>query len=477
MGLAASASCASKSRVDNPQQRPNIVWIVVEDMSCNFGYQGERTIETPNVDRLAREGAQFTRAYVTCPVCSPCRSAMITGMYQTSIGAHNHRSYRGTIRNKLPEPYRLIPEYLKDAGYYVCNGYNADAKVTGKTDYNFDYPEDLYDGSDWSGRAPDQPFFAQFQLRGGKIRNVKMDRPVDPADVTLPPYYPDDPLIREDWARYLNSVKHADDEVGIIMSRLKAEGLADNTIVFFLTDHGVSHVRGKQFCYEEGARVPLIVWAPGRLSGDIRSELVSHIDIAASSLHFAGVPIPKHLEARPLFGPGAKPRDFVVTARDRCDETVDRIRSVRKGRFNYIRNYLWQRPYLQPSVYKDKKEIVIRVRALHAEGKLNRDQSLMLAESRPQEELYDLEKDPYELNNLAGDEGHATVLAEMRGILDRWVVDSGDHGATPESEEVYDDAMEVYFETKRSKDGADHPGIRVFESNIAQMKRWAAEGI
>jgi len=456
---------------ENPKQ-PNIVWIVAEDMSCHFSYQGETTIQTPNVDRLAREGVVFDSAYITCPVCSPSRSAMITGMYQTTIGAHNHRSFRGKIKHDLPGPVRPVPEYFKDAGYYVCNCNNADGKRLGKTDYNFTYPDDLYDGPDWSGRQPGQPFFMQFQLHGGKNRGAKVDNPVSPDAVKLPPYYPDDPLMREDWARYLNSVQRVDEEVGVIMARLRDEGLADNTVVIFITDHGISHARGKQFLYEEGVHIPFIVWAPGRIGGGtVRNDFIAHIDMAATSLYFAGIPIPNHMESRPLFGPDARPRDYVVCARDRCDETVERLRSVRKGRWTYIRNFYPERPHLQPNAYKDGKDIIVRLRELYAQGKLEgHPAERLFTTPRPKEELYDRQADPWELNNLANDPAHAKKLAELRGILEAWIEETDDQGKTPEPEAVYDEDMAVYLKNHKP----DHS--RIIEKNIAQMKAWAAEG-
>ncbi len=454
--------------------RPNIVWIVAEDMSCHFSHQGETTISTPNIDRLAAEGAVFERAYITCPVCSPSRSAMITGMYQTTIGAHNHRSFRGKIKHDLPDPVRTVPEIFRDADYYVCNGAGASGKRQGKTDYNFEYSPDLYDGSDYSGRAQGQPFFAQFQLHGGKNRKARVEHPVDPADLELPPYYPDDLVLREDWARYLDSVQLVDREVGEIMDGLEKEGLKDNTVVIFITDHGVSHARGKQFCYEEGARIPFVVWAPGRVpSGTVRNDFVAHMDMAATSLHFAGLDIPDWMESRTLFGDEAKPRDYVVTARDRCDETVERIRSVRKGGFNYIRNFYPHRPHLQPNRYKDNKLILKHMRELYDAGALEGHPAERLYTTpRPKEELYDLNVDPWELNNLAIDANYANKLADMRETLDAWIAETGDKGQNPETDEVYDADMAVYV--GRSKDAAANVVIR---RNIAQMKAWAAEGI
>ncbi|MCC6695442.1 MAG: sulfatase [Candidatus Hydrogenedentes bacterium] len=456
------------------QTRPNIVWIIAEDMSCHFGFQGEPLVKTPHVDRLAREGAVFDSAYTTCPVCSPSRSALITAMYQTTIGAHNHRSFRGAIKHDLPEPVRPVPEYFKAAGYYVCNGSRSEAKDPGKTDYNFNYPADLYDGADYTGAAPDQPIFMQFQLQGGKFRKAKIEQEVSPDAVVLPPYYPDDLVLRQDWARYLNSVMYVDQEVGRIMARLEADGRAKNTVIMFTTDHGISHARGKQFLYEEGTHVPLIVWAPNRLpAGTIRHDLVAQIDIAATSLHFAGIAIPEHMEGRPLFGPDARPREYVVSARDRCDETVERLRSVRKGTFTYIRNFYPERPHMQPNAYKDAKEIVIRLRELYAQGKLaGHPAERLFTVPRPIEELYDRSADPWELRNLAEDSAHAKELSELRGILDAWIRETNDQGQTPETEAVYDADLAVYLESR--KDEPEY--IQTMQKNIEQMKQWAREG-
>lgn len=467
--LAGPRSHAAESR-----SRPNIIWIIAEDMSCHFGYQGEALVKTPNVDRLAREGVVFDSAYTTCPVCSPSRSALITGMCQTTIGAQNHRSFRGSIKHDLPAPVRPIPEYFKAAGYYVCNGSRSEAREPGKTDYNFEYPADLYEGADYKGAAPDQPIFMQFQLQGGKFRRAKVDHPVSPDAVSLPPYYPDDPVMRENWASYLNSVMYVDQEIGRIMARLEADGRSKNTVIFFTTDHGISHARGKQFLYEEGTHVPLIVWGPGRVpAGTVRPDLVAQIDIAATSLQAAGIPLPEYLEGRPLFGSDAHPREFVVSARDRCDETVEHLRSVRKGSYTYIRNYYPERPHLQPNAYKDAKPILIRLRELYAEGKLaGHPAERMFTVPRPREELFDRSADPWELNNLAGDPAHAETLAELRGILDGWIRDTNDQGQTPESDEVYDADMAVYLESR--KDEPDY--LQVMRKNIAQMKAWAKEG-
>lgn len=461
----------------NPQ--PNIIWIIVEDMSPNFGYNGETLIKTPNVDKLASEGVVFTRAYVSAPVCSASRSALISGMYQTSIGAQNHRSSRGPIKIHLPEGMKTIPEYFREAGYYVSNQYiqRDNWSRPGKEDYNFVYKtEDLYHGIDWKGRDEGQPFFAQIHMQGGKKRNVKLPTMIDPDSVVLPPHYPDDPVLRKDWAEYLNSVKEVDNEVGRIFDRLKEENLLENTLVFFITDHGISHARGKQFCYEEGAHIPMVIWGQKYVGQGIHEELVSQIDLAATSLHFAGIKVPDYMESKPLFGKDATPREFVITARDRCDETVDHIRSVRKGDYLYIKNYLYKRPLLQPNAYKDHKEILIRLRELNEQGKLNSLQErLLFSEERPFEELYNVALDEYQYVNLASDKNMKVQLEEMRGILKEWEENTNDQGRNIESPEVYESEMASVIESVKNNKRLPERA-NVLRKNVALMKKWAAEG-
>jgi len=269
-------------------EKPNILWFVVDDMSANFSCYGEKTVQTPHVDRLAREGTKFTNAFVTAPVCSACRSALITGMYQTSIGAHHHRSGRGVLKIHLPDGVEMVPAILQRAGYYTCIGSGLPqvtragkkgkgAAELGKTDYNFEWNAKVYDGPDWSGRRPGQPFFMQVQLAGGKLRGgddnsaqklserarQEFGGAVQPQDVTLPPYYPRDPVLLRDWAAYLDAVRFTDKHVGEVLARLEQEGILDSTLVVFMTDHGISHARGKQFLYNEGTHVPFVVRGPG----------------------------------------------------------------------------------------------------------------------------------------------------------------------------------------------------------------------
>lgn len=480
------------------QNKPNILWFVVDDMSANFSCYGERSIQTPHVDRLAAEGTRFAHAFVTAPVCSPSRSAMITGMYQTTIGAHHHRSGRGTESIQLPEGVSPLPVLFQQAGYYTCIGSGLPGKdqsgvplkgqrsPLGKTDYNFRWPTEMYHGSDWSGRAPGQPFFMQVQLHGGKMREGgptaaealiarctrALGGTVDEARMLLPPYYPTDPVLTLDWRAYLASVRLTDAHVGEVLGRLDQEGLAENTLVVFMTDHGISHARGKQFLYNEGTHVPFVVRGPKIPRATVREDLIEHIDIAAISLKAAGIPLPARMQGRDVFAQDYARREQVFAARDRCDETTERLRSVRSERFLYIRNFHPQRPHLQPNAYKDGKRIVQRLRELHEAGELTPlSERLLFSTSRPPEELYDWKKDPWQTDNLAERPDFEQTLAAHRKALDEWIVASRDPG--PEADSRYDSDMAVYLSRASGRESEKSGPIR---DNIALMKRWAAEG-
>ena len=485
--LATVLSCVSLHAAAD--DRPNIVWIIVDDMSANFSCYGETLIETPVVDALAARGTRFTQAFVTAPVCSTCRSAFITGMYQTSIGAHHHRSGRGEKKIHLPAGVRPVPELFREAGYNTSiTGWPVRKGRFGKTDYNFEWDAAMYDDVDWSTRKDGQPFFTQIQLPGGKLRGGTQEsaerfaQKVEQAfgartktsDVVLPPYYPRDPVLLHDWAAYLDTVRETDRVVGEILDRLKSENVLDKTVVLFMTDHGISHARGKQFMYEEGVHVPLVISGPGIAAGKTRKDLVEHIDIAALSLGLAGIPQPKSMQARDILADDYQPREAIFSARDRCDETVDNLRCVRTARYKYIRNFLPQRPHLQPCAYKDNKSILIALREAHKADSLNELQErLLFSLMRPVEELYDLQNDPHELNNLASDAAHQSTLKDLRTRLNDWMESTGDQGRESESAEMYDSDMQVYLDKLRSR---DPERAKEIAANIAQMKAWAAAG-
>ena len=285
----------------------------------------------------------------------------------------------------------------------------------------------------------------------------------------LPPYLPNDPVIVQDWAQYLDTVRYTDWEVGQILNRLDTSGDLENTYVFFITDHGISHVRNKQFMYEGGVHVPFIVRGPN-LTPAVRDDPIEHIDMGATSLALAGIEIPTVMQSRNVLGQDYVPREFAFSARDRCDETVDRMRCVRSERFKYIRNFLPNRPWLQPNRYKDNKPIIRAMRRLHAEGKLNEAQARIMSGRRPEEELYDLQSDPFELNNLAGNPDHADVQQRMRTALADWIRHTGDRGQAWEGA-MYDSDMQAYL-----KGDTTSPKGKELVNNIALMKKWQSEG-
>ncbi len=484
LSLAALLVFANAGFAAQPPKRPNIIWIFVDDMSANFSCYGEKTIQTPHVDQLAKDGIQFTKAFVTAPVCSPCRSALITGCYQTTIGSHHHRSGRGELKIHLPGEVVPVPSLFQKAGYFTCiGGHNATGNKPGKTDYNFEWDRKMYDGNDWAGRKPGQPLFMQIQLHGGKHRGQgpnanwqaralrELGSNTKPADVTLPPYYPRDPILLQDWADYLDCCRYTDKEVGDVMARLAKEKLLDDTVVFFMTDHGISHARGKQFLYDEGIHVPFVVRGPGIGKGVVRADLVEHIDMTATSLALAGITIPKWMQGKDLFAADYAKRDAIFSARDRCDETMDRIRCVRTAEHKYIRNYMPDRPHLQPNRYKDDKAIIKQLRTLHADNKLNElTENLLFAEKRPSEELYDLAGDPNEIKNLAADPKYKSTLEVMRKRLATWEDTTNDAGRKPEPMPMYDSEMATYLGgAKKDRDDG-------LKQNIELNKRWVKEG-
>ena len=477
------------------EDRPNILWFVIDDMSANFSCYGEKAIETPNVDKLAEDGLLFTRAYATSPVCSTFRTALITGMYQNSIGAHHHRSGRGKNNIKLPDGVRPIPAIFQEAGYFTCIGSglkNFDFRTLpskngrkGKTDYNFEWDTDVYDSHDWSKRNGNQPFFMQVQLHGGKIRGAAEKhyeilekrmvsqfglKPTPHDLVKLPPYYPNDSVLLRDWATYLDTVRITDWHVGLVIERLKKEGILDNTVILFFTDHGISHARGKQFLYDEGTHIPLVIKGPGVPKGKKRNDLIEHIDIAALSLAAAGIKIPAKMEGQDILSSKYQPKKFIFAARDRCGEAADQIRSVRSEKFLYIKNFFPRRPHLMPSNYKDTKLIIKRLRDLHAKGKINTlTNKLLFSPTRPSEELYLYNQDQWQTKNLAENKKYEKTLNELKQNLSEWIVRTGDPG--PETQEVYILETEDQMSTTGNKVSREN-----YRKNSEIYKKWFKEG-
>jgi arylsulfatase A-like enzyme len=423
--------------------RPNILWLIAEDFGPHLGCYGTKEVSSPNLDRMAAGGVRYTRFYTTAPVCSPSRSAFMTGMYQTTIGAHNHRSHRDD-GFALPAGVRVLTDWLREAGYFTANIRALPAglgfKGTGKTDWNFSYTNAAtgtkpFDSDRWGVLKQRQPFYAQINF-SETHRAFHAPKKADPTKVELPPYYPDHPVARADWAEYLDSATELDRKVGLVLEQLERDGLADNTVVVFFGDNGQAHVRGKQFCYESGLHVPMIIrWpknfpAPAQFkAGTVNTQLLESIDLAPTMLALAGAPLPA-MQGTPFLGAKAGPaKQYVFGARDRCDETVFRFRTVRDARYRYIRNFTPERPLLQANAYKEKQYPMWNlIKRLHQEKQLTPVQAALAAPAMSAEELYDLETDPHEINNLATSPAHKATLQRLRGVLEKWIADSRDQG-------------------------------------------------
>jgi uncharacterized sulfatase len=424
--------------------RPNLVWIVGEDLGPELGCYGDSNAVTPHLDHLAREGVRFTRAFTHAPVCAPSRSGLITGRYPTSIGTHH-------MRSTLLAPPPLFTDYLRKAGYLICWPTRT---PFGKTDFNFAVPEGAFDVvTDWTKHIPrDRPFFGFFniltthesQIRapGSQMsKNLASVSPRDlhdPARLRVPAYHPDTPAVRRDVANYYDLVTAVDLKVGEVLGALEKSGVADRTVVFFTGDHGRGLPRSKRWVYDSGTHVPLIVRWPGRIAaGSVREDLVCFLDLPATALALAGVNVPREFQGRVILGPTAGPPPmYVFAARDRMDETFDRIRGVRGERFHYVRNFHPELPYAQPIAYAEEMPTLRDWRRLHAEGRLNPVQDAFFAPAKPAEEFYDTQVDPDEVHNLASVPGYRAFLEEYRMALDRWIAATGDLGEIPERELV-----------------------------------------
>lgn len=438
-GLAVGLLCGKGYAAVAPKagDRPNILWISCEDTSPDLGCYGDEYATTPNLDRLAGQGCRYTRAFVPYPVCAPTRSAVITGMYPSTLGSMHMRTSMKGYEAVPPPAVKCFTEYLRAAGYYCTNN--------SKTDYQFKPPFTAWDESSkkahWRKGPEGMPFFSVINLtvshesRCWPKKNEKLLH--DPAKAPVPPYYPDTPVVRRNIARYYDNVGKMDAQAGRILQDLTDDGLADNTVVFFWGDHGRGLPRHKRWCYDSGIHVPLIVRWPGRIKGaSICGDLISLIDLAPSVLSIAGVDIPQHMQGKAFLGPGkSAPREFIIAGRERMDlNSDDHIRCIRDKRYKYIRNFMPEKPYAQPIPYRDRMPIMQEWRRLHAAGQLKGPAKLFMRKTKPPEEFYDTDSDPYEINNLIDSAEHQTIIADMRQKLDRWILQTGDLGQISEDE-------------------------------------------
>jgi uncharacterized sulfatase len=419
--------------------RPNILWISCEDISPHLGCYGDSQATTPNLDQLAVRGVRFTQAHHVHGVCAPARTGIITGMYPTSLGC-NHMRCKG----RLPDHVKPFPQYLKESGYYCTNN--------SKTDYNFHWKQaEVWDESSrqahWRNRpSKDTPFFAVFNFtmchesgvwpsnHAQRTKRVPKELFHDPDNMQLPAYYPDTPKVRASMARLYDVITAMDMAVGEILSQLEADGLSDNTIVFFWSDHGDGLPRAKRWIYESGTHVPLIARIPQKYrSGDYGEpgttddRLVSMIDLGPTMLRLAGLAVPAYMHGQPFLGDGQPAaREYVHAARDRIDERYDMVRMVRDHRYRYMRTYMPWYPALRNIAYAERNAIRQEMRRLYAEGSLKPEAAQFLEPTRPYEQLYDVQTDPDEVRNLVDDPGYREVLERLRGECDSWMTETRD---------------------------------------------------
>tara|TARA_R110002049_G_scaffold4601_4_gene31953 strand:- start:229413 stop:231029 length:1617 start_codon:yes stop_codon:yes gene_type:complete len=424
--------------------RPNILWISCEDISPNLGCYGDAHAITPNLDQLARQGARFDRAFTPAGVCAVVRSGVITGMYPPSIGSQHMRS-----RIVPPADVKAFPELLRAAGYFTTN--------RSKTDYQFEPTPSIWDRQgnnhdDWRERTdPSQPFFSvvnitvchESQIRHGedkhrdviaKIGETNKHDPDAVAD-SMPKYLPDTPATRKNWAWYHDNITLMDQMAGDVLRRLDQDGLTDDTLVVFWSDHGMGMPRGKRWIYDTGTLIPMIIRWPGNVdTNSVRKDLVSVLDLPPTMLAMAGLEVPRYMHGRVLLGEqeGKEPA-YLFFHRDRMDEVVELQRGARDRRWKYIRNYEPHKTYAQRLDYMDEMPAMRDWRRLAAEKKLTGGQKNWFAVPKPIEELYDTANDPWELTNLADLPQYQERLARMRAATETWQEDIRDTGLIPEA--------------------------------------------
>ncbi len=443
------------------KDRPNILWITCEDISIWLGCYGDDFANSPNIDALADKGLRYLNAFATAPVCSPSRSCLITGVYATSLGTQHLRS-----DIKLPPQIKCFTEYLRNAGYYCTNNE--------KKDYNFQN-KNAWDESSptahWRNRKDDQPFFSVFnfktthqsQINGTDEQwNQKYGQKLqpnerhDPAKVKLPPYYPDSPMIRKIFARYYDLITIMDRQLAELLAQLEADNLAEDTIIFFYSDHGTGIPRHKRVLYDTGLNVPLIVHAPDKYRhlvsakpGRTTDRLVSFVDFAPTVLSILDLPIPDYMQGAAFLGNRlGKDRRYIYGASSRVDEAYETSRCIRDKRYKYIRNYLPHLPLIQKSAYPDKAEIMTDLHSIVNKGGLTKDQKAMWI-AKPPEEFYDTQTDPLELDNIIDSPKYQDNVDRLRRDLKKWMIQTRDTGLMSEAEMLTRSKNSTPYQTAR----------------------------
>ncbi|MGJ8691408.1 MAG: sulfatase family protein [Thalassotalea sp.] len=463
----------------NKNTKPNILWLVIEDMSPTLPDYGDMTIATPNISRLAKEGIKYTNVYSTSGVCAPSRAALALGMYPSSVGANNMRTTSNTAETGLPK-YGAVPpanakmlsHYMREQGYYTTNNL--------KEDYQFKAPANAWDESGvyahWRNRAKDQPFFSvvnfttthesglfePYGIRKVESRHYFSDDaervaklPRHPNDktseaetpihlpkntkFTIAPYLPDTPIVQHDYWKMYNNLAETDRQIGAVLTQLEQDGLLENTIIFFYSDHGGPLPRQKRLIYDSGLKVPMIVRFPHKqYAGNVDDQLISFVDFAPTILSLTGETVPEHMHGQNFINNNSlsEKRQYIHAAADRFDGFTDVIRAVKDKQFKYIRNYRPEQGYYLPVTYREKIPTMQELLRLRAAGELSAAQAQWFRTSKPVDELFDTINDPHELNNLAGDVKYSKKLAELQAEMDKWLAEINDTPSLPEAKLV-----------------------------------------
>lgn len=478
------SGCSSTPK-NETGEKPNILIMIAEDVSPELGCYGNEYTTTPNIDEMAEGGMVYDFALTTAPICAPSRSCLMSGLYATSLGTQHLR-----CEIPFPEKLKTVPELLRENGYFTSN--------RDKTDYNFN-PEGRWEHwsseyTPWRHRAEEQPFYSFMNIgpsHEGSVNNLQNYKRFvenlpdelfhDPAKVPLPPYYPDSPKTREIWAHYYDILSVLDRNVGIVLDSLAADGLTDETIVFFIADHGFGMPRYKRWLNKTGLHVPLVVHVPekyghlvpGFSKGGHNANMIGFIDLPATVLNLAGIEVPGYFEGKPIMGVNAQPkREYVFGARDRADDMFEMSRSVSDGRYFYVRHYMPHLPYIQPGyIFSDEKEAFRELRRLHLTGKTNVEPEKLWGK-KPIEELYDWQTDPQELNNLAKDPAYAEIINRLKSKMHDWMVETRDLGLLPEAEYMIRSEGSTPYEYAR--ESGNYRPDKILE--VAEMVGTSTEG-
>ena len=438
----------------------NIIWISCEDIGPILSAYGNETINTPNIDRIAAEGVKYTNAYSTVGVCAPSRFSIITGMYPARLGAHNmrtgnHNNFKSPedVSHKLdkgildkfgknvpeyevvtPTYVKLLPEYLRAENYYCVND--------NKCDYQFNAPfttwDDVFGGGSYKNAPKGSPFFyvKNFYTTHESRIWLRKEKPmtVNPSKVPIPDYYPDIPVVRRDIARKYSNIEALDKEVGQLLNQLETDGVLDNSIIFFWSDHGGNLLRQKRAVGNSGLHVPLLIRYPnGFRAGEVDDRLVSLMDLGPTVMSLLGIAPPEHLDGKAFAGEYEQaPRKLIFGSADRFDESTDMQRSVLDGRFVYIKNFMPELPLIYRNKYREQIPMNAKLIELNHQKKLTGDAAYIFMNTKPQEEFYDLQNDPYEVHNLAGDPKYSKKIKAYRQALKDWQLEIGDKGFIPE---------------------------------------------